>query len=83
MKNYSTYTVEIEKGEDGHFVVSVPSLPGCFSQGNSMEEAVAMAQDAIRGYLQVLTERGEPIPVEKPSVKKFRLTLVVPTPVLA
>ncbi len=79
-KNY-LFTVNIERGEDNHFVVSVPALPGCFSQGDTYEEAVAMAEDAIRGYLQLAVEKGETIPSEKNPLTK--VVLSVPFPSLA
>lgn len=49
-------------GEDGYFVVEVPSLPGCISQGKSREEALANIGEAIALYIEVLQDRGEPIP---------------------
>jgi predicted RNase H-like HicB family nuclease len=63
MKTY-TYTVHIEPGDDHGYVVSVPALPGCFSQGETYDEAIEMAQDAIRCYLESLVKDGEPIPEE-------------------
>jgi len=55
-------------GEDGYFVVEVPSLPGCISQGKTREEALANIDEAIVLYLEVLEERGEPIPLESVEV---------------
>ena len=81
-KNY-LFTVNIERGEDNHFVVSVPALPGCFSQGDTYEEAVAMAEDAIRGYLQLAIEKGEIIPVEKKPSEKVMLAVRLPFPAMA
>ncbi|MEX0271999.1 type II toxin-antitoxin system HicB family antitoxin [Leptolyngbyaceae cyanobacterium UHCC 1019] len=49
-------------GEDGYFVVEVPSLPGCISQGKTREEALANIEEAIALYMEVLSDRGEPIP---------------------
>lgn len=49
-------------GEDGYFVVEVPSLPGCISQGKTREEAIANIETAIALYIEVLQDRGEPIP---------------------
>lgn len=49
-------------GEDGYFVVEVPSLPGCISQGKTREEAVANISEAITLYIEVLQHQGEPIP---------------------
>jgi predicted RNase H-like HicB family nuclease len=48
-------------GEDGYFVVEVPSLPGCISQGKTREEAIANIEEAIGLYIEVLKDRGEPI----------------------
>jgi len=42
------------------YVASVPSLPGCMSQGKTREEALGNIEDAIGGYLQVLTGRSLP-----------------------
>lgn len=49
-------------GEDGYFVVEVPSLPGCISQGKTRGEALANIEEAIALYIEVLRDRGEPIP---------------------
>ena len=81
-RNY-LFTVHIERGEDNRFVVSVPALPGCFSQGDTYEEAVIMAEDAIRGYLQLAMEKGESIPVEKKPSEKVMLAVHLPLPVMA
>ena len=49
-------------GEDGYVVAEVPSLPGCISQGKTRDEALANIQEAIALHLEVLQERGEPVP---------------------
>lgn len=46
-------------------MVSVPALPGCNTEGDTLEEALANAKEAIELYLEVLKERGEPIPEEE------------------
>jgi len=57
------YTVVIEPDEEGQgFTISVPALPGCITEGETLDEALEMARDAIRLYVSVLEERGEPIP---------------------
>jgi len=48
------YRVIIEKGDDFGFVVHCPAIPGCHSQGNTIEEAIENIKDAIRGCLSVL-----------------------------
>jgi len=52
----------IETDEDGIFVATVPSLPGCVSQGVTRAEAVHNIREAIAGYLESLRERDEPLP---------------------
>jgi antitoxin HicB len=43
--------------EDGGFWIECPALPGCASQGDTIEEALEMIKDAIHGHLEVLAER--------------------------
>ena len=56
------YRVLIEQDEDGVFVVEVPALPGCISQGKTRGEALANIQEAIAAYLESLKAHGEPVP---------------------
>lgn len=58
------YKVTIQKGEDRGFVASVPLLPGCHSQGKSVEEALFNIKEAIGAYLAVSQKHGDPIPRE-------------------
>jgi predicted RNase H-like HicB family nuclease len=51
------FKVVVSEGEDGWFVVECPSIPGCVSQGKTVEEALENVKDAIRGCLDVLSER--------------------------
>ncbi|PSB16191.1 type II toxin-antitoxin system HicB family antitoxin [Phormidesmis priestleyi ULC007] len=55
-------------GEDGYFVVEVPSLPGCISQGKTRDEALANIEEAITLYIEVLHDRGESIPDDQVEV---------------
>jgi len=50
------YKVVLYRSEEG-ITVSVPALPGCWSEGDTEEEALANIQDAIREYLAALKER--------------------------
>jgi len=54
----------MEQNEDGGYTVTVPSLPGCISEGATWEEALANIEEAIAGYLEVARKLGRPIPVE-------------------
>ncbi len=56
------YRILIEQDEDGVFVVEVPALPGCISQGHTRQEAIENAREAIAAYLESLAAHDEPIP---------------------
>ncbi|MGB0384335.1 MAG: type II toxin-antitoxin system HicB family antitoxin [Ardenticatenaceae bacterium] len=58
------FTVIIERQPEGEYLVSVPALPGCYTEGRTFEEARLMATDAIEAYCASLLKHGEPIPVE-------------------
>ena len=62
------YRVILEKGEDFGYVVHCPAIPGCHSQGNTMEEAIENIKDAIRGCLSVLDEEVMPKNTERIAV---------------
>ena len=56
------FLVYLEAAEEGGYIVSCPQLPGCVTQGETVEEALAMVKDAIQGYIASLQKHGEPIP---------------------
>ena len=72
-----TYKVFIKKGEDGKFVASVPSLPGCHTQGESIDEARKNIEEAVRGYLKVAKKFGDKISSD--DTQTLETTLYVPT----
>ncbi len=55
------FTVVLTPDEDSYMIM-VPALPGCFTQGTTREEALAHAKDAISLYLEQLAAEGEPVP---------------------
>ncbi|MBI4688025.1 MAG: type II toxin-antitoxin system HicB family antitoxin [Nitrospirae bacterium] len=54
--------VIIYLGEDGYWVAECPSLPGCVSQGETKEDAIANIKEAIQGYIRALEEDGISVP---------------------
>jgi antitoxin HicB len=48
--------------EVGGYTVEVPSLPGCISEGDTIDEALANIKDAIEGYIEALERDGLPVP---------------------
>jgi predicted RNase H-like HicB family nuclease len=75
------YTVFFEPAEEGGFVVTCPALPGLVTEGETFEDARAMAADAIRGYLESLVKDGLPLPPDDPrprsSLLRETVTVVV------
>ena len=64
------YPIAIESGDETHaYGVMVPDLPGCFSAGDSLDEAIANAKEAIELWLETVIEDGEPIPEAAPIAK--------------
>ncbi len=55
------YTVLIHPAEEGGYWTEVPALPGCFSQGETIEEALANTREAIELHVSVLRDEGQEI----------------------
>ncbi len=60
-----TYTIRIEPVEEGGYFVTVPALPGCMTQGETYENAMAMAEEAIALWVETLVRDGKPVSVEQ------------------
>lgn len=54
--------VLLTPGEDGYWLAEVPSLPGCYSQGKTIEEAIANIREAIELHVESMLAHDEPIP---------------------
>ena len=54
------FKVLIRPGEDGYLIGSVPSLPGCHTQGKTFESVLKNIREAIEGYLEVCQKFGDP-----------------------
>lgn len=60
------YTVLLEPDlDDGGFTVTVPELPGCITQGETLDDALAMAREAIALHVEGLAADGFPVPIER------------------
>jgi antitoxin HicB len=59
------YTIILEPDlEEGGYTVTVPALPGCITQGETVEQCIERAREAIEGYIASLEPDGLPIPEE-------------------
>lgn len=62
---HRSYRILLTKEPEGGYTVNVPSLPGCITYGETIDEAIVMAKDAIELYLESLIAHGEPVPTEE------------------
>ncbi len=75
------YTIELhpaDPDEGEGFWVSVPALPGCFTQGETYDEAVSRAQEAIECHLEALAQSGEPIPADSQHPVVIGVSVAIP-----
>lgn len=61
------YKVVFRPSPEGGYGISVPELPGCISQGETLEEAFAMIEDAKRSWIACALEDGEEVPEPEPT----------------
>jgi antitoxin HicB len=69
------YRIVLIPEAEGGFSVVVPALPGCFTQGETREEALTMAREAIELHLESLSEHGEAIPADDVEVTAVEVSL--------
>ena len=74
MSEKLNFSVILEPQEDGGFTVLVPALPEVVTEGDTREEALAHAEEAIRAVLDYRRDRGIPIPSDtKPEVRQIAI----------
>lgn len=71
----TTYTVVLEKEDEGGYHAFCPPLKGCHSQGDTLEEATENIREAISLYLETLIEDGEPIPTDDITIRPVRIAV--------
>jgi predicted RNase H-like HicB family nuclease len=69
-----SYKVLLRKEPEGGYTVIVPSLPGCVTYGDTIEEAIEMAKEAVELYIESLKKHGEEIPTEEGTLE-YTLTV--------
>ncbi len=58
------YRIRLAKEDEGGYTVIVPALPGCVTFGETIEEAISMAREAIEGYIETLIVLGKDVPTD-------------------
>ena len=70
------YTIVLQPDpEEGGYTVTVPALPGVVTQGETLEEAIVMARDAIQLHIEALIADGEPVPEEQEHPQAIVITV--------
>lgn len=72
--NVLNYRILLRKEPEGGYTVIVPSLSGCITYGDTIEEAIEMAKEAIELYIESLKEHGEEVPTEE-GILEYTLTV--------
>ena len=72
-----TYTAHLEPAEEGGYTITVPALPGCVTEGDTYEHALANAHEAILCYLDGLRLDGEPSPQEPNPIERAEVPVNV------
>jgi len=67
------FTVVIEQDEDGIYVASVPELPGCHTQAETLDELNRRIKEAIELYLEVVAEKGEERQLDFIGIQKVKV----------
>ena len=72
-----TFTAVFEPAEEGGYVVTFPAIPNLATQGETLDEARAMAEDCLRCYLEGLSADGRPLPQGEPRRDAVREAITV------
>ncbi|MCL5772026.1 MAG: type II toxin-antitoxin system HicB family antitoxin [Actinobacteria bacterium] len=68
------YKILLKKEPEGGYTVFVPSLPGCITYGETIDESIINAKEAIELYIESLKSHGEDIPTEE-NILEYTLTV--------
>lgn len=69
------YRVILVPEEDGGYTAKVPAITGCITYGDTVEDALAMAKDAIEGCIEVLVDEGQPVPPDDTHTLEYNMRL--------
>ena len=73
LKKGQRFDVAIEPDEDGVFVATIPALPGCVSDGDTPEEALAHVKEAAECYLEAIAKEGRLAPEWRGQVRPIEI----------
>jgi predicted RNase H-like HicB family nuclease len=64
---------------DGGYTAEVPTLPGCVTEGRSLEQAVARAKEAAEGWIETAATHGYEIPIEPEGTQVLSIEVEIPS----
>ena len=59
------YTVIMHPAEEGGYWAEIPALPGCYSQGETLEEVIKNVKEAVESHVDALKQDNQVVPVER------------------
>lgn len=65
----NTYRVLLKKEPERGYTAQVPTLPGCITYGETLEEAIENVREAVELYIESLRAHNEPIPTEEDTLE--------------
>lgn len=77
MENSYNFRILLRKEPEGGYTAFVPSLPGCVTCGDTIDEAIVMATEAVALYIESLIEHNEPVPSGE-EVFEYILSINIP-----
>jgi len=69
------FTIILEREEDGGYHAFCPSLKGCHTQGDTLDEAIQNVREAIEAYVESLKAHGEEVPAEDILIKALEVAV--------
>ncbi|HHY93697.1 MAG TPA: type II toxin-antitoxin system HicB family antitoxin [Firmicutes bacterium] len=69
------FTIILEREEDGGYHAFCPSLKGCHTQGDTLDEAIENVREAIEAYVESLKAHGEEVPAEDILIKPLEVAV--------
>ena len=75
MNTMRTYSIVLDPDRESGYTVTVPALPGCVTQGETVDDCLVNAREAIELYLETLTSAGKPVPEEHQHPQLLQVTV--------
>ncbi|MEA2033976.1 MAG: type II toxin-antitoxin system HicB family antitoxin [Euryarchaeota archaeon] len=69
MEKTYNFRIMLRKEPEGGYTAFVPSLPGCVTYGETIDEAIEMTKEAVELYIESLIDHNEPVPSEEEVVE--------------